>query len=791
MKFFLTAFGLLFFFTSQAQNLNLQLRSHITYPYTCANIWGYTDAQGHEYALVGTEKGLSIVDITDPDNATVLFDVPHNENFWREVKVFADRAYVVNEAGGGVLIVDLSQLPNSIDYHSFTGYNLKTAHTLWVDEQGKLYLFGYNTTTDIPESQRGMMILDLNPNPDSPTLLGTWNGAYIHDAFVRGDTVWAGLILDGQLAVLNASNPQNVQLMALQTTPSSFCHNAWPTSDNHYVFTTDEKPNSFLTCYDVSALSNIKETDRIQSNPGSNVVIHNVQLQNDDFAWVSYYRDGVVLFDISDKENLVQVGNYDTSPLAGPGFNGNWGVYNYFPSGTIVLSDIEGGLFVLTPTYVKAARIQGTVTNAVTAQPVYNASVNIIGTNINNNSNINGIYKTGIVNGGSYQLHFTRFGYEDLIVPVTLFNDSTIVLDVQMVPLPSFSQTFTVVDSATLQPLPHAQLFVTNYGLYNYVTEADANGIATIDTFYGGTYDIISGAWGNRTKGFSSINLTPQTGAYTVKLPTGYYDDFYFDFGWTNGTNPAVGLWLRDVPNGTSLQNTICNPNQDVVGDFGAKCYVTGNAISSSPGDDDVDDGCVILISPVFDLSGMTNPLIKYSRWFCNTGGATTPNDSMKIIIGNGITTAVLEHITPQNNASELSKWVDKSIAVKNKIALTNNMRLYIRVCDVPPGHLVEGGFDYFRIKDTLNFDFVETVMVSNTDMLLYPNPAVTALNLNIKNFNRPMNMQLTDITGRIVQTFTLTAPIHSFDLKDLEPGVYLIHTIDEERTMVHKFIKQ
>ncbi|MGB3076087.1 MAG: hypothetical protein WBB36_12230, partial [Chitinophagales bacterium] len=62
---------------SSAQNFNLELRGEISYPYSCASIWGYVDDDGTEYALVGTYAGVSIVDVSDPDNPQIKFDVPH------------------------------------------------------------------------------------------------------------------------------------------------------------------------------------------------------------------------------------------------------------------------------------------------------------------------------------------------------------------------------------------------------------------------------------------------------------------------------------------------------------------------------------------------------------------------------------------------------------------------------------------------------------------------------------------------------------------------------------------
>ena len=58
----------LFALTATAQ-LNLNLSANYVFPPSrgeCSDIWGYVDTVGNEYALVGVETGLSIVDVTDP-----------------------------------------------------------------------------------------------------------------------------------------------------------------------------------------------------------------------------------------------------------------------------------------------------------------------------------------------------------------------------------------------------------------------------------------------------------------------------------------------------------------------------------------------------------------------------------------------------------------------------------------------------------------------------------------------------------------------------------------------------
>ncbi|MFT5258124.1 MAG: choice-of-anchor B domain-containing protein [Arenicella sp.] len=54
--------------------------------------------------------------------------------------------------------------------------------------------------------------------------------------------------------------------------------------------------------------------------------------------------------DVSTVENKVfsEVGYFDTYPANNnTDFNGVWNVYPYFPSGNIIISDIDNGFFVI------------------------------------------------------------------------------------------------------------------------------------------------------------------------------------------------------------------------------------------------------------------------------------------------------------------------------------------------------------------------------------------------------------------------------------------------------------
>ncbi len=54
------------------------------------------------------------------------------------------------------------------------------------------------------------------------------------------------------------------------------------------------------------------------------------------------------MFNACDPLNPIEVGFFDTFPANNnPSFNGAWSNYPFFPSGTVIVSDRSGGLFVL------------------------------------------------------------------------------------------------------------------------------------------------------------------------------------------------------------------------------------------------------------------------------------------------------------------------------------------------------------------------------------------------------------------------------------------------------------
>lgn len=771
---FLLAFSQIIF------SQNLTFRSQKTYPEVLSNLWAYVDELGNEYALVGVYNGTSVVNVTNPDNPVEIAFIPGPNSIWKEIKTFGDYAYVGNETGSGMQIIDLSPLPSpnnqpiTLSSQYFTAGGLNTIHTLFVDENGILYLFGTNLTNG------GARLYDLNISATNPPFIGQFSNWYIHDGFVRNDTAYFAHIYNGFMTIVDFTDKANPVLLGQTNTPNNFTHNLWPDDNGDFLFSTDEVDNAFIGSYDITDFTDLREVDRIQTSPGSMAIPHNTYYKN-GYLVTSYYTQGITIHDAFRPNNLVEIGKYDTSPLYnGGGFNGCWGVYPYLPSGTIIASDIEEGLYVLTPNYQRAAYLEGLVLDSICQTPITNATILISQANVSTSTDINGEYRTGYRQGGNYIVTISAPGYQTKIISNVQLTQSQVTnLNINLFSPSSSGITGTISGTATGNIQNASVVIFNNTNSYNFNT--NNQGYFSRCNIVSDNYSIQIGKWGYETICQENVTIGANTNL-TYSLVEGYYDDFNLDFGWTVSGNATAGIWTRAIPNGTSFNNAFSNPNVDVAGDCSEYAFVTGNNPDSGAGTDDVDGGVTILSSPVFDLTTYAAPIVKYALWFFNNGGNSAANDTMIVKISNGSQTVILEKVLPNSTQSQ---WIERSFWLKDIITLTNNMKLIVEVADYDPGHLVEGGFDKFRISESLvSVDEFEKQSVN-----IYPNPSnqqfFVQTEFEVKGY------RIFDLTGKVLESKE-NINASNFEIgKNLESGHYFLQlTNSENKTFVQKLIK-
>jgi choice-of-anchor B domain-containing protein len=421
-------FSLLIIFSRHlSAQLNLQQIGHL--PYASLSLAGckaHVDSSGGEWALVGTSAGLSIVDLNDPTQPVERFAVPGLPNNWREVRTWNGFAYVGSEAGGsGITIVDLRELPDTVSWKVWYGdgaYDslVQRSHAVQAVD-GYLYIFGGGNVTS------GCTIADLS-DPWNPHIIGKYNLSYVHDGFIRGDTLWTSEIYDMRFGVVDISDRTAPQLITTQPTPGGFNHNTELSDDNKVLFTTDEKPFAPLGAFDVSDLDNITLLDIYLPSQKPFAEVHNVRVKG-NFLVNPSYGGQLTIVDATRPDNLIE------TAWAVVGTSLVWDADPYLPSGIVFATAKNEGLFIFQPTYQHAAWLEGIVTDSVTGLPLNNAKVFVLNTPNADTSKINGVYKTGAALPGAYTVYAEKSGYKSKnIANVLLETGMVTTLNIALAP---------------------------------------------------------------------------------------------------------------------------------------------------------------------------------------------------------------------------------------------------------------------------------------------------------------------------------------------------------------------
>ncbi len=361
-------------------------------PRVSANdLWGWTDpATGAEYALLGRSDGTAFVNLSDPQNPVFLGFLPtHTEpSTWRDVKVYADHAFIVSEATGhGMQVFDLTQLrglggevPVTFSETAYYG-SFGRAHNLAVDtETGFAYAVGLSGRQNAPEPNQcgpGLHMIDIR-EPADPQFAGCFNSSvgrgYTHDAQCvryrgpdeehQGREICIGADEEG-IAITDVTDKSAPTQLGTGTYPQTgYVHQGWLTEDHRYFFQDDEldeanglTQNTRTLIWDFSDLdAPVLAADYFGPTPA---IDHN-QYVRGDTLYQANYQSGLRLLDIADPLNPVEIAYFDTYPQADRArFDGAWSVYPFFESGVLIVSGIGEGLFVVRPGEVPANRPVG------------------------------------------------------------------------------------------------------------------------------------------------------------------------------------------------------------------------------------------------------------------------------------------------------------------------------------------------------------------------------------------------------------------------------------------------
>lgn len=341
---------------SQSKNITLQYNwDGANYDYN--DVWGYVDFSGREYAIIGSKTKIHFLEVTNPTNSRLVAEFALGSNTsWRDIKTFSHYAYVVSEgfSNEGLVIFDLCDIGNGNVAKIYQENEIfGKAHNIFVDAKNKrLYVVGTNTQTN------GVIIYDLSENPGHPTILTKTNlpGGYIHDIFVQDNLAFCSHGFNG-LYIYDFTDINNFTLKASIET-GGYNHSSWGVNKDNLLIFAQEVPVGLplgildYTNYLNNDIEVIKSFKRPLLGPDLKNTPHNPYIVG-DYGVVSYYEDGVVIFDLSNPLQPDTIAYFDTYPqnTTYNGYEGCWGVYPFLPSGNILASDISRGLFILKPSF--------------------------------------------------------------------------------------------------------------------------------------------------------------------------------------------------------------------------------------------------------------------------------------------------------------------------------------------------------------------------------------------------------------------------------------------------------
>ena len=327
---------------------------------TYNEVWGVVN-NGVEYAIIGSTFGTHFIDIsTDPHLPTEVLRLPGGsigpQIIHRDYHDYKNLLYAVADEGNlsTLQIIDYSFLPDSVVVVYDSKTLLRTSHNIFIDTSSAI-MYGCLTRGDIAGGTP-LRLFDIS-DPTDPQIIASYAKfgnvlvSQVHDMYIRNDTAYLNCG-PGGIVIVDFNDPLNPQLITSlennEYPQGGYNHSGWLSEDGNSYFMADENWGKDIKVLDVSDLPNIEIIDTIDAGSESEFSIPHNQIIHNGLFYSSYYYDGLQVWDIRDIKNIQRVMYYPTSNIeARNRYEGAWGVYPFLPSGKILVSDMQEGLFVI------------------------------------------------------------------------------------------------------------------------------------------------------------------------------------------------------------------------------------------------------------------------------------------------------------------------------------------------------------------------------------------------------------------------------------------------------------
>ena len=349
---------------------------------TTNDVWGWTDPQsGKEIVLVGMSDQTAFVDVSNPGNPVYLGRLPMpstaRASVWRDMKVFNDHMFVVSDGAGdhGMQVFDLTRLrgldgSDPVTFESDAHYDqIASAHNIVINEDtGFAYSVGSSGGGETCGG--GLHMIDIN-DPQNPTFAGCFQDlttgrqrtGYSHDAqcvvYHGPDEDYQGREIclgsnETALSIADVTDKSNPVAVSMASYPNvGYSHQGWLSDDHAFFFMGDELDetggnvtNTRTLIWDLADLDDPVLAREYMAD--TKATDHNLYIRGTTM-YQSNYKSGLRVLDVSDPENPVPVGHFDTVPYGGDDaqMTGSWSNYPYFESGIVVVTSGREGLFLV------------------------------------------------------------------------------------------------------------------------------------------------------------------------------------------------------------------------------------------------------------------------------------------------------------------------------------------------------------------------------------------------------------------------------------------------------------
>jgi hypothetical protein len=399
-----------------------------------------------------------------------------------------------------------------------------------------------------------------------------------------------------------------------------------------------------------------------------------------------------------------------------------------------------------------------------------------------------GRFKTGTPETGMISLVVSKNGFETKRTSKLLSNSFSIKNDtIYLAPMITSNLVGRIISNESGLPVSNAEVGLFTEGILSTNSKTLENGSFSLTNLFPSTYQFSAGKWGFKPLIFKNITL-PSNQNVNEKLITGYFDNFNFDLGWTVTNTSTVGKWERGTPIGTKYNNLNSAPFNDSPNDEGNTAFVTGN-IGGDPGVGDIDNGITQLHSPAMTFAPNVQLNLSVDLWFFNSGGNSTPNDTLFIYATNGLGDSILLHKQFENTPNWKTLIIN-DIQKKIKTGTKNNLHFIVGDLGTS-AHLVEAGIDNFSIEPSIQTSLQP--IFKHKAFRVYPNPGKleAMIQFDEKEQNRTGTIALYNQNGQIQEQIKVDGQEYIRLGRDVLPGLYIILWQNEKGyAQIEKWIK-